>query len=53
MLASRDLKARLKFAKDFLDRRDSFWSDETKLDLLSHSNIATNYRKRLTKVIEH
>lgn len=49
-LKPRHAKTRLKYAKDHLDKDESFWqsilwSDETKIELFSHNHVQTVYRR--------
>jgi transposase len=51
LLQPRHLKARLDFAKTYLDKAPNFWtkilwSDETKLELFGHRDVAYVWRKK-------
>jgi len=51
LLKTRHLKARLKFANDFLEKPTLFWqsvlwSDETKLELFGHNDRTSVWRKK-------
>lgn len=51
LLKHRHIRARLKFAREYLKKKDDFWksvlwSDETKLELFGHRDIAYVWRRK-------